>query len=254
MRRRPRYTATRGGAAFPFLLFLAVVFAIGAVGWMMALPVLLTRQLAERAGLPATVHQCVVNPFTGAIAVRGLVLENPTDFSERTFAEVERIESRADLRSQFGEYPVFEDVSVALARLVLISRDGREGNVERLAQRFRWSEGRRLDVAGEPPARSIVVRRLTVKIARLEVIEDGALHHLHDLEFVLPGDTRLATLRGAGSAGDRGPIEALLGGLVPGVILRAAHEARERVSAPSRTASGAPPAGLFRALEETQKP
>lgn len=258
-RERSCYTSVRGGVAFKFLVLLAVVFAFGAVAWMLLLPVVLTRQLTERTGFSAAVHRFVLNPFSGYVEIEGLVLENPGDFIERSFADVQRIEAQADLRTQFGGSPVFKDARVELARLTLVLPVGGPGNLERFAQRLRWTGGRRLDAPGEKPARAISVSRLAVKISRLEVIDlrtgSTTPRVWHDLDFTVP-EVRVGALRGAAFPVDGGPVEAAIAGLVPAVITQTATEALNRVagSVSPTPSSGPASSALFRALEETEKP
>src|SRR5450432_866771 len=98
-----RQSARRGGIFFKLLVFLAAVFALAALAWMLFLPAFVTRQIRTRTGFDATVASLSCNPFTGRLTIRGLVLTNPPGFSTSDFVQLREFRLEGDLLSLFSE-------------------------------------------------------------------------------------------------------------------------------------------------------
>ena len=69
------------------LVVLTVLFAVSALAWMLLLPVWITSGIRDRTGFDASVASVSCNPFTGRLAIRGLVLTNPAGFLPGDFCQ-----------------------------------------------------------------------------------------------------------------------------------------------------------------------
>jgi hypothetical protein len=165
MRHRFRGAPGRGGILFKLLVVLAGLFALAALGWMVLLPYCLTAQLRERTGFDASVATLMVNPFTGELRARGLVVGNPPTFPRPEFLQVRELDLDADVFSLFSSKPVLNRVTLDIALVALVKRaDGRTN-----AEVFR---GYLADPAGRPAAaarteRHFLIRRLDLRFDRL---------------------------------------------------------------------------------------
>jgi len=122
MRNGNRQSARRGGIFFKLLVFLAAVFALAALAWMLFLPEFVTRQIRTRTGFDATVASLSCNPFTGRLTIRGLVLTNPAGFSTGDFVQLREFRMDGDLLSLFSERIVLDELVLDVRRLALVRR------------------------------------------------------------------------------------------------------------------------------------
>ena len=91
----------RGGCLVKLLVLATFFAAAFALAWMLFLPVVLTQQLRSRTGFDAEVTNFAVNPITGHVVLRGLVLSNPAAFGMKDG-------STLVWDDQFGEKPEAE--------------------------------------------------------------------------------------------------------------------------------------------------
>src|SRR5690348_4901611 len=92
----------RGGALFKLLVMLVVIFAFGALAWMLFLPVIVTRQIRQHSGFDATVERLAFNPLTGSIELRGFTLTNPPTFPVSDFLQLRQFQATAKVRTLFS--------------------------------------------------------------------------------------------------------------------------------------------------------
>ena len=113
-------TTTAGGIWFRLLLFLAILFAGLALAWMILLPPALTRFVRGRTGFPMDIQSLYVNPFTGRLELRGLVVKNPPSFPNPAFAEVRKVSVDWRVSSLLSQRLVIDDFVVDVAGITLV--------------------------------------------------------------------------------------------------------------------------------------
>jgi len=243
------------------MVFLVVAFAFLALGWMLFLPTILTRQLRTRSGFDATVDRLAFNPITGRIEMRGFVVSNPPTFPLRDFIELREFRANADVGSLFSDQPIFDTMVVNVATVTLVKREDGMTNAAAFEENIGDYGGRRL-VSRSPQDRHFLIRHLDLRIDRL-VVADHSLRNPHEREFILNLNqsytdvTRLDQLLAPAVLRDLAPVAAALGGLVPGELGRALTEAGRSGTEVFREAgrrAGERVKGFFDALEESKKP
>jgi hypothetical protein len=254
------FQSCRGGAMLKLLAFLLVVFAFGALAWMLFLPAVLTQQLRARTGFDVKVQRLAINPFTGHVDVRGLVLTNPPTFPAREFIELREFRSNARISSFFSDQVVFDTMTIDLARVTLVKRQDGKTNAEVFDQNL--SDAPQRLVPAAPSSRRFLVHRLDLKIDRL-VVADHSLkqpkvkdYPLH-IEQAYTEVTELKQLLAPAVLQNLAPVAVAISDLIPGemgqalrdvtktgaeLLKHAGRRAEERVK------------GLFDALEESKKP
>ncbi|MDB6094685.1 MAG: hypothetical protein JWM32_2247 [Verrucomicrobia bacterium] len=261
----PLHWGVRGGAGVKFLVFLAVVFAMFALAWMLFLPVVATAQLRQRTGFDAQVQSLAVNPFSGTVEIRGLVVTNPPTFPVHDFLEVRRFSANAELFSLFSDRPIFATMEVEVARVTLVRRDAVQTNAASFEQN--------LAIAGDPAAPSskpkalnFLIRRLNVRIDELVISDHSAkVPVVHTYKLALNQSytdvTGVRQLLAPSTLQSLLPVASALKGLLPGALGDAftdvVKEATKSGAALIRDTShkaGEKIKGYFDALEESKKP
>lgn len=122
----PRSSSSlRGGLLAKLLLFLAVLFVLGAIAWVVLLPSIVVSTIRSKTGFGARVESLSVNPFTAKVDVRGFVLENPPGWPERSFADVREFRADAELIPLLRGKLVADEITVDIAQLTVVkNRDG----------------------------------------------------------------------------------------------------------------------------------
>lgn len=255
----PDAKRVRGGAVFKALVFLAAVFAVGALAWMLFLPALFVAQLRERTGFGVELRSLVANPFTGTIELRGLRLANPAAFPGRDFLQLREFRLRAEVATMFSGRPVFEEVVIDIAQLTLVkAADGRT-NTGAFQRGFAVP-------AADRKAPRFLIRRLTLRLDRLIVADHsgpGPVVRESDpgINCTLTNVTDLQPLLPVEVWESLAPVGAALGGLMPGDLgaawRAAAKDAARAGAAGLREAglkAGEKAKGFLEALEESKKP
>lgn len=248
-----------GGILFKLLVFLVVIAAFVALGWMLFLPVLLTQQLRKRTGFDATVERFSVNPVSGRVDLRGLVVTNPPTFQTSGFLEVREFKANADVVSLFSSEPVFDTMTLDLAHVTLVKREDGTTNAEAFEQNLNDASKRLRPVQ---PSRKFMIHRLDLKIDRL-TIADHSLRRPSIKEFPLHlhqnyvDVTDLTQLLGPAVLKNLAPVATAVGGLIPGELGKALGDATKSgadllKNAGRRTEDKVK--GFFDALEESKKP
>lgn len=267
-RRVRRPSRTRGGVVFKLLFLLAALVAAAALAWMLFLPVLLTQALRQRTGCDATVERFVVNPVTGDVDLRGLVLSNPPGFPAGAFLELRAFTAHADLLTLLSERPVFDAVTVDLAGITLAKRADGLTNAEVFQTALEGAAAAQAAVA--PPAPDakpkagggLLIRRLTVRVEKVTLADyTGAMPKTRTIETPVDRTyenvTDLDGLLGAPELGEFAPLGTIAERLVPGVLGRSlrdlARSGRDMLQETGRTAEEKV-RGLFDTLEESRKP
>jgi hypothetical protein len=269
-KRDRRFRGERGSVIFKLLFLLAALLAAAALAWMLFLPVMLTQQLQLRTGCAASVERFAVNPATGDVDLRGLVLANPPGFPTDKFVHLRAFTAHADLGSLLSARPVFDDVTVDLAEITLVKRADGATNVEVFARALDGAPAipaaapvrAAPSKASAPAVSSLSIRRLTVRIEKITIADYASAEPKWrtidaPVDRVYENVTDLEGLLGAPALGDFAPLGTIVERLVPGVVGRSlsdlARTGGEALREKGRTAEEKV-RGLFEALEESRKP
>jgi hypothetical protein len=102
------------------LLWLAVLFALGVIAWILFLPTLAVSQIHSKTGFTVSVDHLSVNPFTANVAIRGMVLKNPDGWPVNDFVDLREFKAEASLASLFSNKIVADEVVLDVARFTLV--------------------------------------------------------------------------------------------------------------------------------------
>lgn len=155
----------RGGVLFKLLWLLVMGAAVLALAWMVLLPGVATRALSRRTGFTVSVRSLMANPFTGELRVRGLEVRNPPGFSRPDCLDVRELTVDADVRSLFSNHPMFRRVTLDVARMTVVTRDGGRTNWDLLREK--------LAAAGRGRRQTARVRQLAVQFDQLAAAGPG---------------------------------------------------------------------------------
>lgn len=242
------------------LMFLVVIFAFAALGWMIFLPVVVTQQLRSRTGFDAKVQRVSVNPFTGSMDLRGFVVTNPPNFPTHEFIELRAFAANARIWSLFSEQLVFDTMAVDLTRITLVKRQDGKTNAQVFEEN--WTDAHQRLVAAKRSSRQVLVHRLNLKVDRL-VIADHSLRQPTVKEFTLGlhqtyvDVTELKQLFAPAVLQNLAPVAAAISGLIPGEmgeVLGAAGKSGVELLKEVGQRAEVKVKGLFDALEESKKP
>jgi hypothetical protein len=261
-----QFSSGHGGIPFKLLVFLAVVFAAVAMAWMLFLPVVFTTQLRQRTGFDATVESLAVNPFTGTVELRGLVVTNPPTFPVRDFVQLRRFHADAELFSLLTDRPVFTSVILDVSKVTLVKRDDRQTNAGAFQDHLTGTGADPVLPLPARPTHGFLIRRLTVRIDEIVIADHtGRVPAVQDYK---PGFTQtylevtsVKQLLAPAALSGLMPVGAALDGLLPGALGRALSET---VKDAAKSGAGLLKAagrrtgekikGYFDALEESKKP
>lgn len=170
--RSTRFPPERGGIFFRLILFLVMIGALVALGWMLFLPVLLTQRIRARTGFDATIAQLAVNPFAGTIEAKEFVLANPPTFPVGEFLELKHFQADADSFSLFSDVTVFNSMEVEIGNLTLVKRSDGVSNGRAFERNFAES-----GAGGPRPPSTAAPRRYLVKKLRLRIARVTTVDH-----------------------------------------------------------------------------
>jgi uncharacterized protein involved in outer membrane biogenesis len=260
------FSGRRGGAWFKLLVTLAVIFAALALAWMLFLPAVVTAQLRQRTGFDATVQRLVVNPLTGTVELRGLVVTNPPTFPVADFVELREFRADADVFSLFSDRAVFNSMLLDVASVTLVKREDGVSNAEAFQQHLTATDRTPSVPRPAPTSRRFLVRQLTVRMDRL-VIADHSTRLPRSREYRLRLNqsyrdvTDVKQLLAPAALQSLAPVAEALTGLVPGDLGQAigdtvknATKAGEKLLRSTGRKAGEKVKGYFDALEESRKP
>lgn len=251
-----------GGALFKLLVLLTVIFAFGALAWMAFLPVLVTTQLRAKTGFDASVEQLAVNPLTGRVTLRGLVVTNPPTFPETPFLELREFRANAQVFSLFSDHPVFDSMVVDVANITLVKRSDGATNADAFQRNLQApGDGKPRPPSVSPP-KQILVRQLHLRIDRLVIADHtGRKPQVREYDLGINQDytdvTDLNQLIAPKVLQTLAPIAAAVSGLLPGdvgkVLGEAAKSGADAVKEAGRETT-VKAKRFFDALEESKKP
>jgi hypothetical protein len=159
---------SRGGILIKCMVLLTAFLALAALVWMLALPYVVSSWLRNRTGFDLTAESLMVNPITGSLAARGVVINNPPTFPQVDFLRIRKIVVEAESWSILTSKPVLNRVMLDVEQVTLVKRaDGRSNAAVMRAYLA--------DPAGRPVpertahGREFLMRQLEVKFDRLQV-------------------------------------------------------------------------------------
>ncbi|MBS0662566.1 MAG: hypothetical protein JSR48_04835 [Verrucomicrobia bacterium] len=251
-----------GGAMFQLLVFLAVLFAFAALAWMLFLPALVANQVRQRTGFDLTFERLVVNPFTGEIDARGIVVTNPPTYPVKDFLVVRRLTADVEMLTLLNPRPVVATATIELAKVTFVRREAGHNNTTAFQNRMLTGEENPVPVPGRAP-KGMLVKDLTVALDELVVadhsgkvpsVQDFKLGFRHsyrdvsELKQLLAPSALMALLPAAPA------LKELLPGRLGEAVGEAAREAVQAAKYQEAAGSGEKSKGYFDALEESKKP
>ncbi|MEO8865138.1 MAG: hypothetical protein ABI420_08940 [Opitutaceae bacterium] len=258
-------SSQHGGAVFKLVVVLAVVFAGLALAWMLLLPVVLTSQLRQRTGFDATVQSLTVNPFTGSVKLRGLIVTNPPTFPVNDFIEVREFQSKLELLSVLSDQVVFTSILIDVPSVTLVKREA-GSNAEAFQNHLTLPAGAKPEPPSTKPAKRFLIRHLTLRLGRVVVADYSGrtpVNHEYklDLDQNYTDVTSVNQLLAPAALQSLAPVAAALGGLLPGNVGHMLNEAAKDAAKGGTTLIKnlgnkveEKAKGFFDALEESKKP
>jgi hypothetical protein len=161
---KSRSTSSPGGVGMNLVGGLAVLFAVLALAWMILLPRVVTGLVRDRTGFDLTLGSLYLNPFDGALRVRGLMVANPPDFPRRVFLDVPELEVEARPASLFGSPWRINAAAVHVAEVAFV-RDSRGRLNDRLFARG-------IPDLTSTSSRSPLIKRLDLRVDRVVMVDD----------------------------------------------------------------------------------
>lgn len=244
-----------GGVLLQLLVFLAAVFALAALAWMLFLPSFVATQVTARTGCATRVDRLVVNPFTGAVDAHGFVLANPPGFPAGDFVEVREFRANVAMGSLLSDQIVFDAMTLDLPVVTVVTAADGTTNAEE-------AERGGAVAAGAKKPSPVLIHRLKLRVGRVVVIDqrrqpaerrelkldlDQSYTEVSSLEQLFAPEVRTALA----------PAAEALGGLLPREAGRSLGEAAkngtEFLKETGRKAEEKAK-GFFRTLEESRKP
>ena len=169
-------TGRRGGLLARLLAALVMFLAVATLGWMLLLPVVVTRVLRSRTQFGVTVQSFSVNPFAATVHLRGLVIENPPTFPTPDFVQVREFRATAGLFALFGNRPIIDEAMVDVAQVTLVKNQAGLRNAALFQGRLTGGGGTAPPAA--PPAAGpapkpgeFLIRHLDLRFDKLRLVD-----------------------------------------------------------------------------------
>ena len=182
----------RGGLLLKLLFFLAGLFLLGALAWVVLLPSIVAATVREKTGFAVQIEALTVNPFTGNVELRSHGLRNPPDWPAPEFVELRRFTVDGSLLSLLTNRWVADEVVLEVSKVTLVKNRHGELNADIFLGGLRGN-----DKSGAGPAkgmmRSFLIRHLVLRFDDLvyadysgdqPVVKDYALGIKRDLREV----------------------------------------------------------------------
>lgn len=237
------------------LVFLAAVFAVAALAWMLFLLAFVAAQVRARTGCETRIDRLVANPFTGEVEARGFVLANPPGFPAGEWVEVRAFHAAVAMGSLLSDQIVFDSMALDVPVVTLVTAADGTTNAE-AAER-----GGVATATAKKPS-PVLIHRLKLRVGRVVVIDqrrqpperrelkldlDQSYTEVSSLEQLFAPEVRTALA----------PVAEALGGLLPREAGRSLGEAAkngaEFLKETGRKAEEKAK-GFFQTLEESRKP
>lgn len=152
------------------LFVLAGLLAAAVLAWMALLPHLVASHLRKRTGFDVAFSALMVNPVTGELRARGLVINTPPTFERPEFLQVREIEAVAEGWSWLGDKPVLKRLELDVGLVALVKRADHRTNMDVFRDYLGTSApGRAAATTGS--ARPLLIKELRVRFDRLLVAD-----------------------------------------------------------------------------------
>jgi len=120
----------RGGCLLRLMVLLVIVGAMLSLAWMALLPVAFVHLLKERTGFDAEVASLSANPFIGRVTLRGLVVTNPSTFTDPDFLQLRSFEAEVSMRTLFNKKLEIDTLTLDVRQLTLVKRTNGPTNLD----------------------------------------------------------------------------------------------------------------------------
>jgi hypothetical protein len=159
----------RGGILIKCMVLLTAFLASVALVWMLAFPYATSTWLRNRTGFDLKVESLMVNPITGKLSARGVVINNPPTFPQPDFLRVREFAVDAEAWSMMTAKPVINLVKLDVEQVTLVKRA--DGRINAEVMRSYLADPAARPVPGNTThGREFLVRKLEVKFDRLQVV------------------------------------------------------------------------------------
>jgi len=110
----------RGGFLVKLLLLLGLLVAVGAILWVVLLPSLVVWRVRAKTGFAVKVDKLSVNPFTGNMAIKGLVVKNPDSWPVEDFIDLREFRADVNLFSLMSRRAEINELVIDVAQVTVI--------------------------------------------------------------------------------------------------------------------------------------
>ena len=178
-------------AKVKLVLLLGVLGALISMLWIVLLPGRAASTIRSKTGFAVQVDQLAVNPFTGNVALRGLVLKNPAGWPETGFVDLREFRADVSLLSLLGHRFIADEIVVDLAQLTLVKNQ--QGTLNAVAFK-EGLEGRDTGTPGKAaasPRREFLIRHLVLRFDKLVYSDhSGRTPNIREYNLNLTRDMR----------------------------------------------------------------
>jgi uncharacterized protein involved in outer membrane biogenesis len=162
-----------GGILTKLLLWLMILFGIGAVAWILLLPRLVVSQVHAKTGFTVTIDHLSVNPFTANVLIQGMVLKNPEGWPVQDFLTLREFKADAELSSLFSSRLVVNEVVLDIARCTMVKNQHGALNATAFSNAINGSDGNA--AKGEPKSKDkpkeFLIKHLALKFDTLVYVD-----------------------------------------------------------------------------------
>lgn len=174
MQFHPAAHPQRGGILFKLFAFFLVCTALLVLAWMLFLPTLVAGIISSRTGFSVRVESLMVNPFTARVSLKGLVIQNPEDFSAKDFIELGEFRADAELASLMSDRIVIEEAAVHVKRLSLVKGRGPQSNAVIFKNRLlgeSTSSSQQAQPSASSKQKDFLIRKLSLRFDKLCLVD-----------------------------------------------------------------------------------
>ena len=171
MKTTPVHRPLRGFSVLKLLLGLAA-FIIGlTVIWILVLPSIVVSTIHSKTGFSVKLDSLAVNPFTAKVHLRGLVLRNPSGWTESAFVDLREFRADADLIPLLRGKLMADEVAVDVAQVTLVRN--KQGELNAVVFKDALVGEKQPESAPAPKSKDsaakneFLIRRLHLKFDRL---------------------------------------------------------------------------------------
>ena len=155
-------------------LFLAGVFALVALAWMIFLPAVVEHELRSVTGFDFHVSVLTANPFTGRVVVKGLAANNPAGYPKPEFVQLRELNAEVEVFSWLvhRRYEV-DNLDLNIETIVLMRRHDGKTNAGDFMAAFKPHEPLAAPAVPATPAQPTryLLKRLHLSLGKLVVAD-----------------------------------------------------------------------------------